>query len=288
MKIIDAIVVGGGAGGSIAALYLARFNRSVIVFDDSQSRMRLIGKSFNYPTYKDGISGPEIISRLHAQAASYGAEFFQSRVVAITPQNKKFLVATETGEWFASSIILATGVRDVLPPIHGIETAIREGWIGVCPVCHAYESNGKSVAVLSNTENGVKEAVFLTLHARSVTLLDVSDNGLKVANPSIQHVRITIQDISLDKNACCLRQDFSRRFEHLYCALGRIPNNQLALALGVNVTNAGCIKVNEFQETSVSNVFAVGDVVNGLDQMIVAEAEAAIAACHLNLRLGRE
>lgn len=78
------------------------------------------------------------------------------------------------------------------------------------------------------------------------------------------------------------------RFDHLYCTMGKKSVNQLGLLLGTATTGAGCIKTNEFQETSVHNVFAIGDVVKGLDQIIVAEAEGAIASSHLNLRFEKE
>lgn len=182
MEIIDTIIVGGGPAGSVAAMYLARFNRSVIVFDDGKSRAHSISKCLNYPTYPEGISGSKILMRLHAQAAIYGVVFIEERVTAISSRDGQFCAVTDQGEWLAKSIILATVVRDILPSIDGIESAIKQGSVHVCTVCHAYESNGKNIAIISDAargmERGMEEAHFMLRYAASVTLLDVSADGI--------------------------------------------------------------------------------------------------------------
>lgn len=285
MKNVDVVVVGGGPGGAVAALYLARFNRSVIAFDDGRSRANHIGATHNYPTYVEGIEGPKILSLLHEQATKHGAVFEYSRVSSIEPKGDAFVVTAANKTYKARAIILATGMVDVLPTIQGIERAMEEGLVATCPVCHAYESNGRAIAILTNGERGVKEAEFLKRHAKSVTLLDMSPDGLQGIPAELTSLRVTASDITFDGGVACRSAEGTLHFDQLYCALGRKPVSDLPHQLGITTNKEGCILVDEFQETSVKNIFAVGDIVKGLDQMIVAEAEAAIATSHLNLRL---
>ena len=80
---LDCIVVGGGPAGLTAALYLARFRRSVLVLDNDASRASLIPRSHNYPGFPDGITGPELLARLREQAQRYGAMLGETTVESI-------------------------------------------------------------------------------------------------------------------------------------------------------------------------------------------------------------
>lgn len=288
MTLADVIIIGAGPGGLVAATYLARFNRNVIVIDNGQSRSQLIGRSHNYPTYTEGISGEDILSRLRAQAERYGAIFVDAQVTSITQMGDGFTAIAGQLQYSTNAVILATGIGDILPTIEGIKVAILEGRVAVCPVCHAYESNGKSIAILTRGPRGIKEASTMKRYAKTVTVLDLGQADLSsmIQDRSIAYYQVTEADMTVNPNVTCrLPNGELQTFDQLYCALGRTPHNELALSLGAECSLEGCLLVDEYQETSVHNLFAIGDVVKGLDQMVVAEAEAAIATCHLNTRL---
>lgn len=290
--IFDAAVIGGGPGGLTAALYLARFKRSAIILDDGDSRARWIGKSHNYPTYVDGIAGLELLERLKRQALKYGVEFLNGRANGCAQENGIFAVFHEAGAIKARALIVAAGVKDVVPAIPGIENAIRQGRIGLCPVCHGYEAANLRVGVLAEGERGLGPTRFLKRIASAVSFLDASASGLsdgyrrELDCMEVEYVRVSCRDIEIEEAAICCRDGSGavREFDSLYLSFGTRPNTKLMRSLGVALGEDGCLLTDRFQETSLRNVFGVGDIVRGLDQIVVAEGEAAIAASHLNLR----
>jgi thioredoxin reductase (NADPH) len=79
IRTLDALIIGGGAAGLAAAIYLSRFRRKVQVIDANQSRLLLIPTTHNYPGYPEGINGPDLLQRLRMQALRYGSQLIRSR-----------------------------------------------------------------------------------------------------------------------------------------------------------------------------------------------------------------
>src|ERR1700712_1460504 len=169
---LDCLVIGGGPAGLMAGVYLARFRRSVALLDHGDSRALLIPHSRNAPAYPKGISGRMLLARLRRQAAQQGAEVIAARATHVTGGDGDFRVETEAGTLRARKIILATGIKDILPARHGeFLQYIRKGRVRVCPVCDAYELRGRPILVLGRGERGASEALYLRHYTSEVTLL---------------------------------------------------------------------------------------------------------------------
>src|SRR5947209_2238625 len=121
---MDAVVIGGGPAGLTAAIYLARYHRTVIVIDNRESRAALIPKTHNYPGFADGIAGLTLLDALTRQAKTYGVRIIQGRVLSLEKTEAGFTATCSEGDVTANRSILATGLMDRNVPIPGLKEAI--------------------------------------------------------------------------------------------------------------------------------------------------------------------
>lgn len=291
---LDCIVIGGGPAGLTAALYLARYRRQVMVIDGGASRAKLIPKTHNVTGYDDGIIGRELIARMTRHAARFGTLFRDSEVCRLRRGAGVFLVDTKEASLAARTVLLATGVSDH-PPFPGVldhEAATLAGSLRYCPVCDGFEAIGKRVAVLGQDSHGAAEALFLRTYVSDLTLLPVralqlSANQLKTLDQAgVCVIEQPVISIEAGDGVCMTLNGGNQLFFHmLYAALGSTPHSQLARALGAGITQNGCVATDDQMETTISGLFAAGDVVEGLDQISVAVGQAAIAATAIHHRL---
>ncbi|HYE46581.1 MAG TPA: FAD-dependent oxidoreductase, partial [Caulobacter sp.] len=191
----------------------------------------------------------------------------------------------------ARTVLLATGVHDNHPPLAGVEPAIRRGLVRICPICDAYEVIGKRVAVVGDSDLGGREARFLTTYTPDVTLLHVGPpealGGEERAALDAFGVRVleaALTDLTLERSRVVLAG--AEPFEHLYSALGCSARAELAARAGVATNDQGYLVAGQaHQETAVPGIWAAGDAVRGLNQISVAQAEAAIAATAMHNHL---
>jgi thioredoxin reductase (NADPH) len=174
-------VIGGGPAGLAAAIYLARFLRSVVVFDAGDARATMISKTRNCPGFPDGIAGKELLERLRDQAERYGAVIASARVESAQKENGSFILSGKGGLMRFSRVILATGIVDKAPPIPRLRKSIADGTIGLCPVCDAYEARGKRIGVVGPEQRALQEALFLSHFGKSVALLSNCPEDISAA-----------------------------------------------------------------------------------------------------------
>jgi len=290
----DAVVIGAGPGGLTAALYLARFRRRFLVLDAGHSRAAWIPTTHNHPGFPKGIVGKALLARMRRHAVRYGATIRKTWVDGLKPVEGGFEITAGRHRFSARTVLLATGVIDNEPLLPGLEQAGAKGLIRLCPICDGYEAMGQSIGIIGHSEHGAREALFLRTWSDQVTLIHVGEpqaltgadraglaqDGVKLIETPIQQVHIEkdrIVALSLDGEVC--------KFDTVYSALGTTPRYLLAQQAGAAVDDQGRLIVSEHQHTSVDGLYAAGDLVRGLNQMTVAEAEAAIAATDIHNRL---
>jgi len=290
---VDVLVIGAGPGGLTAATYLARFRRSVRVADGGRPRACWIPVSHNMPGFPEGITGEDILRRMTAQAEEFGAVVEAGRVERLAAHGEGFTARLSGRDVRARAVILATGVVDRKPPIPGVDDAIERSLVRICPICDGYEATGKAVAVIGDDAMGLREAAFLRTYSDRVTLIHVGDGP-----PPLPHEaeRLGVEVLAGPVEALRLREDRAtcltwggaeRSFDHVYSALGTTPAIDLAVRLGARRADDGRLAVDDHQATSVPGLWAVGDVVRGLNQIAVATAEAAVAATAVHNHLRR-
>jgi thioredoxin reductase (NADPH) len=284
--LLDCAIIGAGPGGLTAAIYLARFRRSIVVVDAGASRAKWIPESHNCPGFPAGVSGRDYLARLTQQARGCDARIESGEVTAIHREGDRFVLAGVDGI-SARTVILATGCEDVMPPVAGLADAIDCGAIRLCPVCDGYEAIDRDIAVYGPLAQAADHAVFVRTYSRRVSLVPVDDRDDPGARARLRDAGVAItapgSDMQFDGSRCSFGLDGRRRtFDVVYPMLGTRQNASLATALGAATDEEGALRVDRDLMTSVPGLYAVGDVVSALNQIAVATGHAAIAATHVH------
>lgn len=294
---LDCCIIGGGPAGLTAAIFLARFRRRFILLDGGDSRASWIPRSHNHPGYPGGINGDEILERMRRQLDEFGGERREGIATAVARETDgRLRVDTEGGTLLAANLILATGVRDRLPPLEDAVGHVRQGTIRQCPVCDAYEVRDRRIAVLGSGVCAAGEALFLRSYTDDITVVTLgAPLGLKEEDAARLHgagIRVVEAPVGrLDCAADCitvhLKDGGTLRFEAAYSGLGIEPNTGFGEMLGVELTEDRRFVTDAKQRTTQPGVYAAGDAVTGLNQIAVAMAQAEIAATEIHNTLRR-
>jgi len=296
-ELLDCLVIGGGAAGLTAAVYLGRYKRRALVLDDGGSRLQWIPRTRNVPGFPDGIEGPELLQRLRTHAARYGTPTVRTRVQRLErADDGSFRAESADGQWRARFVLLATGARDVEPDIDGIRAAMKAGQVRYCPVCDGYETQGQRVAVLGRAGHGLRESLFLSNWANELTWLAMASQdevaagdlaqlraaGVRIAESAPRSIDCGVDGVGVRVE---LQNGQVLAFDTLYPALGLHHASELATALGARARDNGQLEVDAHQQTTVDRLYVAGDVAVDLNQISVAAGHAAIAATAIHNRL---
>jgi thioredoxin reductase len=293
----DVVVVGGSAAGLSAALVLGRSRRNVLVCDTNQPRNGVSTTSHSIYT-RDGTPTADLVAIGRAQLAPYAVEV---RSVAVTQvrsaEGRAFLLMLANGEQVCTRrVLLATGVRDILPALAGIEQFWGASVVH-CPYCHGWEVHDQPIAVLSAGATAVDFTQLLLNWSHDLILCT---NGLGKLSASERDrimsldVRIYEQPIAglhgkqaqLDGIRFADGMLIERRA--LFIHPGQEQQSRLAQDLGCVIGEGGIICVDEQGQTSVAGVYAAGDIVRQNQQIMFAAADGARAAMAINQSLVHE
>lgn len=294
---LDCLIIGGGAAGLVAAVYLARFRRRVVVIDEGRSRLGLIPRTRNVMGFPDGIHGEDLWQRLREHAARYEVPMEMGRVESLEKgADGLFAARAGSATLHARSVILATGARDIEPQLPGLAEGLKTGHIRYCPVCDGFETQGQRVAVLGRGKHGLRESCFIAGFRNQVTWLSMgSHEGLPAKDlQRLDALAVTLEGGEPAALVCdpargveVTLQDGQRLFFNvLYPALGLRHASELAEGLDAQVLEDGHLAVDSHLQTTVPGLYAAGDVADGLNQINVAAGHAAIAATAIHNRLG--
>jgi thioredoxin reductase (NADPH) len=296
---LDCVIIGGGPAGLTAALYLARFGRRFALVDAGEPRAAWIPESHNIPFFEDGISGAEILERQQNHLARYGVVPVRAQAATVSGERGCFTVTLDREAeglrtLAARRVLLASGARDREPDLPDLPDAIKRGLVRYCPICDGFEAGGKAIGVIGHGAHALGEAVFVArTYSRDVTLLTlgqpmrldaeqqalVDRHGVKVVSEPVTELERYGGRI-----AAIRMGGVEHRFDVLYSALGLERRSDLAVALGAACDDKGALLVDEHQMTSVQGLYAAGGVVRGLDQIVVAMGQSAIAATDIHNR----
>ena len=299
-RVFDTLVIGGGPGGLTAAIYLRRFTRNIVVIDKGNSRAGLIPVSHNYPGFPEGVPGTQLLNNLSCQLNNYGGEVLRGEVTDLRLEDGHFVGdylddAGETHEIRALTVLLATGVADAGLPIENWREAVACGAVRLCPVCDGFDVMDRRIAVATNDTNPVGHALFMRSFSADVTLFDRSEEPMlsederrQITAAGVHYIESPLLGVTMSeamKPVLNTADGESREFDVFYPILGESARSSLASSLGVETAECDKIVVDDHQRTSVAGLYAIGDVVRGLNQIAVAAGQAAIAATTIHKAL---
>ncbi len=292
------IILGSGPAGLTAALYAARANLKplLITGDELGGQIAITNEVENYPGF-DSILGPDLTEKMRAQAEKFGTRFEYGQVTEVDfTQGSPFYLKTYSAEYRAKSVIIATGASARRLGIPGENQFIGRG-VSYCATCDGFFFRGKDVVVVGGGDSALQEGLFLTKYATQVRIIHRRDSlrageFLKTRtneNEKIKFVWNTVlEEIKGDGvvNEVLARNIQTGHVEPLktdgvFVFIGHFPNTQI-FRDQLKMDENNFLLTDKFMQTSVSGVFAAGEVQDPIYKQAISSAghgcQAAISA----------
>ncbi len=292
----DALVVGAGPAGLSAAIYLARYDRSVVVFDAGHGRSTHHQVNHNYLGFPGGVPAVKLRELGKAQLAEYPhVAFKHHKVTDCRRDGDEFVAEVGFGSHRARTVVIATGVLDHYPRFDGWQDYVGTSmhW---CITCDGYSSKDKNVLVIGHTDDAAAEAAQLSRFTNRLTLLtnnpvnEISAEYEKRLDsfdiPVIHDTLAGVEGVEGQFKSVLTEGGREIELDAMFCTQGATPQVGLAKELGVTLADNGYIETDVEQKTNVPGVYAAGDVTRiHSHQVTTAVHEGATAASAANYYL---
>ncbi len=293
----NVIIIGSGPAGYTAAVYAARANLQPLLFEGAVTAggaLMTTTEVENFPGFRDGIMGPELMENMRAQAERFGTEFITDDVTAVSLDGEVKTVTDGEGRVYsARAIILAMGsaYRELGLPD---EKRLSGHGVSWCATCDGFFFREQDIAVVGGGDSAIEEATFLTKFARSVTLIHrreelraskiMADRAF--ANEKIKfawnsevvgiHGDPKLSGVTLRDTTTGDTRELA--VTGLFIAIGHDPRNDLVKGLVELDADGYVVCQDRTSLTSLDGVFACGDLVDHRYRQAITAAGSGCAA----------
>jgi thioredoxin reductase (NADPH) len=291
----DVIIIGSGPAGYTAAVYAARAQLKPLVFEGVQFGGALMTTTEveNYPGFKEGITGPELMEEMREQAIRFGADLRMEDVDGVSLEGPVKTVTVGDETFAARAVILAMGAAARQLGVPGEMERIGTG-VSTCATCDGFFFRDQDIAVVGGGDSAMEEATFLTRFARSVTLIHRREEfrASKImlerakANPKITFLTNTaVTEVEGEPKVTGVRlkdtvtgEESKLAVTGVFVAIGHDPRSSLVAGM-VDVDDEGYVRVKgRTTSTSVDGVFAAGDLVDHTYRQAITAAGSGCSA----------
>jgi thioredoxin reductase (NADPH) len=293
----NVIIIGSGPAGLTAALYSARANLQPLLIEgvEAGGQLMLTTMVENFPGYRDGIMGPDLMAEMRAQAERFGTEIVQGNVTSVDLGSQPMVVRTSDHEYQSRTIIIATGASARLLGLPSERTLMGHG-VSTCATCDGYFFRGQEIAVVGGGDSAMEEAIFLTRFASKVTVVhrrstlraskimqDKARANDRVAwqlDSEVEEIRDggkgEVTSMVVRNNKTSERTEIP--VSGVFVAIGHTPNTSLFQGQ-LELDRNGYVITHDGAKTNVPGVFACGDVQDHIyRQAITAAGTGCMAA----------
>jgi thioredoxin reductase (NADPH) len=292
----NVIVIGSGPAGLTAALYAARANLSPLVIEgfEAGGQLMLTTMVENWPGFRDGIMGPDLMAELRAQALRFGAEVVQGDVTSVELSKRPFTLQVSGKSFTAQALIVATGASAKWLEL-GVDRKLSGRGVSTCATCDGFFFKGRAVAVVGGGDTAIEEAIYLSKLATTVTVIHRRETlraskvmqDKAMATPNISFVWNTevndIKDLEKGEVTTLVLQNNQTGavselpVDGVFIAIGHTPNTALFQGQ-LELEENGYLKTFKGSRTSVAGVFAAGDVQDHIYRQAVTAAGSGCMA----------
>lgn len=291
----DVVILGAGPAGLSSAIYTARAKLFTVVVDEGLAggQVATTYHVANYPGTNGVVRGLDLMENMKKQATDYGAVIDEMKeVFSVSVDNNKICVDTDGAEYRAKALIIATGATPRKLPAQG-EEEYRARGVHYCATCDGAMYQDKDVIVVGGGNSAVEEAVFLTRYANKVTIihqLDYFQASKSSAKEAIDHPKIDViwdseirrvygndfvEGVTIENLITSKKTDINT--DAVFAYIGLEPKSYLFKNL-IEMDDWGYVITSEDMKTSISGIYAVGDVrQKRVRQIATASADGVIA-----------
>ncbi|WP_142279679.1 thioredoxin-disulfide reductase, partial [Mycobacterium arosiense] len=292
----DVIVIGSGPAGYTAALYAARAQLAPVVFEGTSFGGALMTTTEveNFPGFRQGITGPELMDQMREQALRFGADLRMEDVESVSLQGPVKAVVTAEGQTVrARAVILAMGAAARYLGVPGEQELLGRG-VSSCATCDGFFFKDQDIAVIGGGDSAMEEATFLTRFARSVTLVHrreefrasrimlerarANDKITIVTNKAVEAVEGEQTVTGLRVRDTVTGEVSTLPVTGVFVAIGHDPRSELVREVLETDADGYVLVHGRTTATSIDGVFAAGDLVDRTYRQAITAAGSGCSA----------
>jgi len=294
-EVENVIIVGSGPAGWSAAIYAARADLRPLLITGNElgGQVAITTEVENYPGFPEGLTGPELVEKMRAQAEKFGARVQIDYVVEIDVNGPPFQVTTSGGEsYLAKALVVATGASPRKLGVPDEERLTGRG-VSYCATCDGFFFRGKEIVVVGGGDSALEEGIFLTKFATKVRVIHRRDQlraGAVLKHRAERNAKMEfvwnsvvtsingedrVRSVTLKNLATGQVQELST--DGVFVYVGHLPNNQL-FAGKLAMDEQGYVITDKLMRTSVPGIFAAGEIQDPRFRQVATSAGQGVQA----------